>query len=77
MPVTAARVRAFAELSLELLREAGVSDADIIATYLDPHPYADSRMEADQVAATGAIYAPAAAVKAAMREILERTTAVA
>lgn len=44
-----------------------MDDAEILATYTEPHAEADARLEAAQLAETGIVYAPAADVKGMMR----------
>lgn len=67
--MTSPQVTGFAELTILTLRSNGASDAEILH-YTQPDPESDLLMEERQLQATGSIYAPAADVKKAMRELL-------
>lgn len=69
-PSTLDPVQGFAEIVLLTLRANGVSDSDILKHYTTPNPRADARMEAKQLQDDGTIWAPALAVKEAMKTIL-------
>lgn len=60
----------YAQAALTILRQNGIDDDDIRATYLVPHAMADSAFERLQRTQYGAVLAPAAAVKAEMRRLL-------
>lgn len=64
-----AKITAFAQLTLLLLRQNGVPEADITA-YLEPNSAADNHFEAQQVRECGAVTMPAKAVKHEMRRLL-------
>jgi hypothetical protein len=65
-----AAIAAHAEFCVGFLRDAGLTDADILATYINPNPHADHLFELGQVAERGYVAAPAAAVKAEMRRLV-------
>lgn len=63
-------ITGYAQIALLGLRQGGIDDDDIRATYLVPNGSADAAFEASQRTQYGSVLAPAAAVKAEMRRLL-------
>lgn len=67
---TAAEIELYATAAIVTLRANGVTNADILAKYCAAHPSADAEFEAVQRRNHGRVLAPAAAVTARMRELV-------
>ena len=64
-------VETLAQIAIEVLREQGMTDFEILNShYLGPHDNADRMFERRQIRDKGRVFAPPAMVKARMRALL-------